>query len=412
MVDVIKRLGGNLQADAKGLLLGLIFAQVLANLAYHEYHEFIEGTHLHFVVNDIVMNIFFLAVEIELYWDIFVKGGALNPVKKAILPLFGTFGGVVMPITFFCIGWLIFDIPFSGWAIGTATDIAFSVVILSMIFVKNHPGEKFLKVLAIADDLVGIAFIAIFYSEGSISAKLWVLLSVATMIGAIFLKKKTSVRKWYWYVPLFIVSWVGLYLAGVHPALATFLPVIGMPHPTTDPDPNDDFHVERSAHGKSTQSQLLRLTEFPMPAVLFLFGFVNGGVKIFSEESWSSLTLVVFVSLAYGKAVGVPLWTWIGMKLTGLNLNDGLTMRHVCVVGATAGIGLTVALFVAGEAFPSESPELASASVAALLSLPAGTVLVIGLAKRVWKLPFHAITAASSEEEQGKQRTIDEVSIA
>lgn len=397
MKDVVKKFGGELPLDAKCLFGGILVALLGANIFEHQYHDLVESLHLHFVVNDLLMGLFFLVVAIEIRLDT-LPGGLLNPVRKALLPLMGTLGGVIMPSTVFAIGavWIISE-TVKGSAIPTATDIAVSVVVMRTIFARHHPAEIFLKVLAIADDIIGILIIAIAFPEGSLESKAWLVLPAVTMVVVFGLHRWSSLRDWYWYLPFAAVSWIGFHEAHMHAALSLVPLAFVAPHPFTDVDRYDDFELIRHGQGRDALSQILDLSRYPIPVILFLFGLTNVGIVI-NGEAFGAVTWLVLISLVVGKPLGIVVFTWLGTAVLGVKLSDGMSFKHVFVVGQCAGIGLTVALFVSTVVYPTGSEQLAQASIGALLSFPVSGI-ISRMAAIYWKLPFRIPHEETAKQE-------------
>lgn len=397
MASTIMKFGGELSLEAKCLFGSIFLALLGANLLGSTHHNIVEELHLHFLVNDVAMAMFFLVVAIEVRLDL-LPGGLLNPVKKAIVPLAATIGGVIGPSTVFAVAAVIFiNETMKGAAIPTATDIAVSVVVLRTIFAPHHPAETFLKVLAIADDVLGIVIIAVAFPEGSLVSKLWLVLPAVSVVVVYGLHRWSNIRNWYWYVPFALLSWVGFHEAHVHAALALVPLAFVAPHPLTDVDTFDDFELPIHGSGKDALSQMLDGTRYIIPAILFLFGFTNLGIRI-DGESFGWVTFWVLIALVVGKPVGILASTWLITRFKGVDLDPRIGFKHVYVLGQTAGIGLTVALFVSTVVYNPAQPQLAQASVGALLSFPVSAVLSI-TASRMWKLP-RRIEASVYEEEE------------
>ena len=184
------------------LLAGATVALVWANIDEHSYHEILEytlwvnsyvgalhGEHreltIHFLINDIGMALFFAIAGKEVWEAVALKNGSLRG-RPAITPLIATAGGMIGPAGFYLLGaWMLgkFGALANGWAIPTATDIAFSYLIGRVVFGARHPAVLFLLLLAIADDAAGLAIIAIFYPQGALQPE-WLLLSLGAAVGA------------------------------------------------------------------------------------------------------------------------------------------------------------------------------------------------------------------------------------
>lgn len=332
---------------------------------------------VHFVINDILMALFFAMAGKEVFESTF-PGGALHNPKKAATPLMATLGGVMGPVGVFVLGAYLFgywgegavngDLS-HGWAIPTATDIAFSALIARFIFGARHPAVPFLLLLAIADDAIGLVIIAVFYTKGEV-LPLWLLLSLGSWAFAFFVLNKTLKVKSLWpYLLLFIGSWAGFGLAGVHTSLG-FIPIIlAMPHAT------EDAGLFSSDEHSKTDTLNVFGAKFHIPVefVLFLFAFSNAGVA-FSTVGFA--TGLVLASLIVGKVVGIFIFGGFAAKILNFGLPEGMTYKDLAILGVTAGIGFTVALFVASNAYP-EGVVQDAAKMGALLSLLAGAIAVL-----------------------------------
>ncbi|RAP32110.1 sodium:proton antiporter [Candidatus Marinamargulisbacteria bacterium SCGC AG-414-C22] len=339
-----------------GVFVALLFANVFPH-TYHDivHHEFIHGAYwstLHFFVNDIFMVFFFGIATVEIV-ESFLKGGALNPIKKAINPLFATVGGVVIPVlVFFLLTnlWGVTDLN-RGWGIPTATDIALAWLAAKLIFGASHPAINFLLLLAIVDDAIGLGIIAIFYGDPSHPANPVQLLFVAGAMLLGFIMRKRGVQSW----PLYIfgpglLSWYGLYSAHLHPALALVFVVPFLPSGDHD---DHEYHEHSSDKEETSHSHdnplvnYLHSTSLFVDFGLFFFAFANAGVQF---SSMGTITWVIFASLIVGKTIGIFGLSYLG-KLLGFPLPNGMGLKELLITGMIAGIGLTVALFVAGVAY-------------------------------------------------------------
>lgn len=336
------------------LIAGVVIAVLWANVSQHTYDAFVytpiigDKITFHWFVNDIFMVFFFAIAGVEIVNSL-SKGGALNPVKKAVTPLMATFGGVLGPIGMFFILNLIIGEPIfvKGWGICTATDIALAWLVARIVFGKNHPAVKFLLLLAVVDDGIGLAIIAIFYPDPYYPVQPIFLLLVALAMGIAFIMNKKGVHKYAPYIILpGIISWIGMYMSHLHPALSLIFVIPFLPK-------TGKIVHDYSAHSLSDAvgvSTLAKLEHHFAPIVdfgLFMFGLANAGV---SFAGVNNLTWIIFISLVVGKTVGISLFTYVATLLT-FKLPDGMTARDVITAGVIAGMGLTVALFVADVAF-------------------------------------------------------------
>jgi len=296
------------------LIIGALTALIWANLEPNSYHALVhyvliddfligeatmEGGRiqrtltLHFLVNDVLMAFFFAIAAKEVWEAVILEEGSLRG-RKALTPLIATLGGMVGPIAVYlglAAAMGLFETVFRGWAIPTATDIAFSYLVGRMIFGAGHPAIRFLLLLAIADDALGLIILAVFYPTGAL-APAWLLLSFGAAIavyvlfnwlpvhldrGNILQPTATWVRKRlsFWpYLVAGVLSWFGFQEAGIHPALG-LLPIV-----PTIPHADRAFGVFAEAEQYLTDllNQIEHKLKVPVEIVLFFFGLLNAGV--------------------------------------------------------------------------------------------------------------------------------------
>ncbi|WP_224960218.1 Na+/H+ antiporter NhaA [Geomonas subterranea] len=349
------------------LAAGVIAALVWANLAPGQYHHFLHdpllaGLSIHFVTNDLFMAFFFGIAAVEITQSC-LPGGDLHPLRRAVNPLLATVGGILGPVVLYLLLNAAFGTPAlnRGWGIPTATDIALAWLAARFIFGKGHPAISFLLLLAIADDAVGLVIIALFYGDPLAPVQPQWLLLCGAALALCYLLRRCRVNN-YWPYLIFggALSWLGLHEAHLHPALALALVVPFLPHPPVekrhmfDIDPDDLTPLSRFEHD----------WKLFVDIGLFVFGLVNAGVAL---GSVGPATWLVLASLICGKMIGIVLFGLMGSKL-GFPLPIGVGLRELFATGLVAGIGFTVALFVAGEAFPG-SEAGSSAKMGAMLSL-------------------------------------------
>ena len=303
---------------------------------------------LHFLINDIFMVLFFGIAAKEIA-ESCLPGGALNPVSKAVNPLMGTLGGVLGPVgVYLLLNSMIGDAKWvNGWGIPTATDIALAWLIARIVFGTGHPAISFLLLLAVADDGIGLMIIAFKYPT---APPVWVnaLWVIPGMLVAFGLRMK-KVQAWSPYILIGgALSWWGLYSAHLHPALALVPIVPFLPGPAYD---EGLFQDDTSTKETDTLNRFEHDLKPYVDYGLFFFAFANAGVQF---ASMSNLTWIVLLSLLVGKTVGITFFSWAA-TLVGFPLPDGMKMKHLLVAGVIAGLGLTVALFVAQQAFPGDS---------------------------------------------------------
>lgn len=383
---------GFIQEYSLPLIAGAFVALWAANSAGDWYHHVVHGAlidghllghelSLHFLVNDLFMVLFFGIAAKEIT-DAILPGGSLNPPSKAINPLLATLGGVVGPIGVF----LLLTKQFygdaanylevaNGWGVPTATDIALAWLVARMVFGAKHPAVNFLLLLAVADDAIGLGIIAVFYPDPAYPvAPVMLLFTAAGMIAALVMR----LRKLQSWVPYVLIggglSWYGLITAHLHPALALvfivpFLPA-DQPQMGLIAEEQDLPGVD-PAHRNTPLERFEHFFKTPVDYGLFFFAFANAGVEF---ANIGALTWIILASLVVGKTVGVCLLSGLGAKL-GFALPDGMTFKDLAVAGLVASLGLTVALFVSGEAYTDAALQ-GEAKMGALFS---GIVFVVAL---------------------------------
>jgi NhaA family Na+:H+ antiporter len=354
------------------MVFGAIVALVWSNVDYDSYHHTTEP--LHFPVNDIAMAFFFGLAMKEII-EATAPGGALHSMRRAALPVVAAVGGMIGPALLyaaqaFAIGRS--DI-LRGWAIPCATDIAFSYIVIRLIFRPTHPAVPFLLLLAIADDALGLVLLAVFYPSAEVRPVAFAVLVGLACAVAWWLRTRHTRSFWPYVIVGGAVSWAGFYIGGLHPALA-LVPVLPfVPHAARDPG----LYVDGATHDPLTAFEHWWST--PVEFVLFFFALANAGVPI---NGAGSVTWIVVASLLLGKPIGIGVATWVAER-AGLRRAHGLGWRELVVVGIAAGIGFTVALFFATAAFDvgktqDEAKLGAMLSVsAALLALAAARILSI-----------------------------------
>lgn len=326
---------------------------------------------MHFLINDIFMVIFFGIAAKEIT-ESCLPGGALNPPSKAVNPLLGTIGGVLGPVaTYFLLNGVMGQEAWhNGWGIPTATDIALAWLVARLVFGVGHPAIAFLLLLAVADDGIGLAIIAIFYPDPLHPTEwlntLWILPGMAVAYGL----RRKNVQNWWPYILIGGgLSWWGLFSAHLHPALALVPIVPLLPGPKYD---EGLFRDDVTTHEDDPLNKFEHDSKLFVDFGLFFFAFANAGVPF---SNVNNLTWIVFLSLLVGKTLGITFFSYVG-KLLGFPLPTGMNVRHLIVAGVVAGLGLTVALFVAGQAFKIDIDSQGAAKMGALFS---GGIAIIAL---------------------------------
>lgn len=364
------------------LIAGVLVALCWANLAPEGYHHFIHAPVLgslsfHFITNDLFMVFFFGIAAVEITQSC-LPGGDLNPPRKAVNPLLATLGGVIGPVAAYLGLNAVIGTPelARGWGIPTATDIALAWLVARLIFGAGHPAISFLLLLAIADDAIGLVIIAIFYPDPTVPADpRWLFLVACGMVVAWWLRSAKVKNYWPYLIAGGGLSWAGLFLAHLHPALALVPVVPFLPHAR-----KEEKHLfEQDPADRSTLATFEHEWKIVVDFGLFMFGLANAGVEF---SGIGAATWLVLFALVIGKTGGITLMGLIGERI-GFPLPKGMGWRELAVAGMVAGIGFTVALFVAGEAFTDPLTQ-GAAKMGAMLSI--GAALLAAVTARLLKV--------------------------
>ena len=333
------------------LLIAAIIALVISNSIFSELYfstleqylfiginDFGLKLSVHHWINDLLMAVFFFFVTLEIKRE-FIQG-ELSNLKKALLPIIGAVGGMVVPALVYV------SINFgntetlNGWAIPSATDIAFSLGILSLLGSRVPISLKiFLTALAIIDDLGAILIIAFFYS-GDLSITYLSLILISYIL--LLVLNKLGVKKFIPYLIIGALMWFFTYKSGIHATIAGVLLASTIPHRVK----NKDF------------SLLIKLEHAISPYVAFLimpiFAFANAGVSL-AGLSLSSLLepvpLGILLGLFIGKQVGVMVSSYLAVKLGAAQMPDNSSWLSLYGVSILTGVGFTMSLFVGNLAF-------------------------------------------------------------
>lgn len=312
------------------------------------------------VINYGLMTIFFFVVGLEIKREL--VAGHLSSVKKAAMPFLAAVGGMAVPAGLYLLiagG----EAP-EGWAVPVATDIALAVGLLAMMGPSVTLSlRSFLLALAVIDDIGAILIIAVVYSTGITFS--WLTAALATII-VIFLLGKTSVTSFIIYILLGLLLWYSLYRTGVHPTLAGVILGLLAPHrvmPDADFEDSDDGSV---SYVEYLEAKLHPYSSF---AIVPLFAFANTGVVITSESiadaATSAIAWGIFIGLVIGKPLGVVVASYAASKAKVADLPEGAQLSKIIATGSAAGIGFTVALFIADLAF--DDPVLQNIAVVAVI---------------------------------------------
>lgn len=313
---------------------------------------------LHFVVNDILMTVFFLVVGMEIRRE--MHAGALADVRVALLPLAAAAGGVAVPALIY-LALAREPVLSGGWAVPTATDIAFAVGVLALLG-KSVPiaVRIFLLALAVIDDVAAVLIIALLYSDG-IDPRGLLICGVALVMIAGMRRMRIGSASAYM-VPGALL-WAGMLVGGIHPTLAGV--VLGLLTPVRPLDPASD-----------EVAPVTRIQDLLHPWVAFvimpLFALANAGVSfggVSLDGVSGTLVIAVAAALVFGKPLGIFLGSWIAVRLRWSQLPASMTWSGVWLVGCLGGIGFTMSIFIAMLAF--EDAQLLNAAKVGVLGASA-----------------------------------------
>ena len=319
---------------------------------------------VHFWINEILMTIFFLAVGMEIRREI--QDGALAGLRQAALPLAAALGGAIAPALIYLS--MNGEMPLrAGWAVPTATDIAFALGVLALVG-RSVPGEVriLLLALAIIDDIVAVLIIAAFYSDGLDPAGLPL---VAAGVLAVLGMQRLGIASAWAYLPAGALVWLGMVKVGAHPALAGVL--LGLLTPAAAPAGGGEAPAAR------VQRKLHPWVTF---GILPAFALANAGVAVGTIDlalpGARPVLLGVLVALVAGKPLGIAAATWLVVRLGWCRLPPAVGWREITLVGLLAGIGFTMSIFVAMLAF-ADANLLGAAKLGVLLG--SLTAAILGL---------------------------------
>ncbi|MFT3889101.1 MAG: Na+/H+ antiporter NhaA [Arachnia sp.] len=365
------------------LLVAAALALAWANSPWRESYTALSGftvgpeaLHLHLPLAtwaaDGLLAVFFFVVGVELKHEL--VAGSLSRPKEAAVPVLAAVGGMALPALLYSGIILALDPgAISGWAIPTATDIAFALAVLA-IFGRGLPRalRTFLLTLAVVDDLLAIIVIAAFYTSGLQLLSLGAAL-VAVALFAVAARARRT--RWWLLLPLAAVAWGFMHASGVHATIAGVLCGLSV--------------AARPLHGEQ-ETRTHRFEGLWRPAssgiALPVFAFFSAGVTVVGAEGSSSsvaqpVVLAVIVALVVGKLVGVLGTTALVTRLTPLRLPDAIGLRDLLPVGFLTGIGFTVALLIAGLSFP-DGTHTSGAKIAVLMA--SALAAVLGAATLRW----------------------------
>ncbi|WP_454046235.1 Na+/H+ antiporter NhaA [Chryseobacterium sp. Marseille-Q8038] len=360
-----KKFFNNSQSSGIILIFCVLISLLIANSSAAEnFQHFLDkevGTHLFGLeypisiwINDGLMAVFFLLVGLEIKREL--VEGELSSFKNASLPIFAAVGGMLIPAVIYSIFNTGTEYS-NGWGIPMATDIAFSLAIISMLGKKIPNSIKiFLAALAIVDDLGAILVIAVFYTDQIH----WIYLLLSFGVTALlFILNFLKVTKTIFYIIPGLFLWYFLHHSGIHATIAGVLLAFSIP--------TNASNVEISPLEKLEHQLHIPVSFLIMP----IFALTNTNITFSSEMVagvTSTLGLGIICGLVLGKLIGINLFSWIAIKLKLSSLPQNSNWLQMIGVGLLAGIGFTMSIFIALLSFKGEIPIQDEAKFAILIA--------------------------------------------
>ncbi|NWF27123.1 Na+/H+ antiporter NhaA [Streptomyces sp. PKU-EA00015] len=388
-----------LRAETVGgvlLLLAAVVALIWANTPLGESYASVRDFHVgpaslgldlsvqHWAA-DGLLAVFFFVAGIELKRELVV--GELRDPKAAALPVVAALCGMIMPALVYLTVTTLGDGSTAGWAVPTATDIAFALAVLAVIGTSLPSALRaFLLTLAVVDDLFAILIIAIFFTND---------LNFAALGGAFaglalfWLLLRTGVRGWYVYVPLALVIWGLMYNSGVHATIAGV--AMGLMLRCSRREGEEQSPGEHIEHLVRPLSAGIAVPLF----ALFSAGVIVTG-KSLGDVFTRPETLGVVLGLVVGKALGIFGGTWLAARFTRAELNEDLRWPDVFALASLAGIGFTVSLLIGELAFTGDATLTDEVKAAVLI----GSLIAALLSGILLKLRVRTYQALAAEEER------------
>jgi NhaA family Na+:H+ antiporter len=381
---------------------------------------------LHFWINDGLMTVFFFVVGLEIRRE--MHRGELSELRRALLPVVAALGGMLVPAAIY-FGFNRGLPSANGWGVPMATDIAFAVGVLAILGKRVPPALRILLLaLAVIDDVGAIVVIAIFYS----SSLSWVGFTVGLAgLGGVFALQKLGARSPWLYLAPGMLVWAGAYAAGIHPTIAGV--ILGLLTPVrvwfgtaafaAVAERKIDSLRDRDASEHDVLSKLDDIDRARREAVspldrlqhalhvwvafviMPLFALANAGVTLGQatlDGAGRPVLVGVVLGLVVGKPIGVIGLPWLASRVGLVRLPKGVGWRHVAVVGLCAGIGFTMALFIAGLAF-GDSAVMPAAKLAILGASAIAGVAAIIVGRLVMR--GEVVDGAARDEHEAEQST-------
>lgn len=362
------------------LLIAAIAALIWANTLPHSYETV---SHYHFGpaalgldlsvehwAADGLLAVFFFVAGIELKREL--VAGDLRDPKAAVLPVVAAVCGMAVPAVVYVLTNVVGGGSLEGWAVPTATDIAFALAVLAVIGTSLPSALRaFLLTLAVVDDLFAILIIAVFFTD---SINLAALGGAVVGLGVFWLLLRKGVRGWYVYVPLALVIWALMYNSGIHATIAgVAMGLMLRCHPLEGEEHSPGEHIEHLVRPVSAGLAV------PLFALFSAGVSISGGAvhDVFTRPE----TLGVVLGLVVGKAVGIFGGTWLTARFTRASLSDDLEWADVAAVATLAGIGFTVSLLIGELAFEGNTSLTDETKAAVLIGSFIAAVLATALLK-------------------------------
>lgn len=345
------------------LVVATLLALLIANTPLYDiYEKILYGYKLfgvldvHGIINDFLMAFFFLVVGCEIKREFIL--GNLSNFKAALFPIVAAIGGMVMPALIYFLVNINSDFKV-GTGIPISTDIAFAIGIYSIL--KSRMNEKlkiFLLTLAVVDDLMSIVVIGVFYSSHIRIGALIIAIAISVLLFFIdrFNKNNSLIP----YMVLGLVLWAVVYYSGVHATISGVILAFSIPI--------SENHKEKVDLNERIKEKLEPYVNY---AILPLFAFSNTGIPLnieFNLKVTYPLVIGIVAGLVIGKPLGIMLFSYIGEKIGILSRPKGVSWMDVLAVATLAGIGFTMAIFVAEIAFKQFDLELEMAKISILLA--------------------------------------------
>ncbi|GAA1238591.1 Na+/H+ antiporter NhaA [Janibacter melonis] len=386
------------RSDAFGgslLLVATLLALLMANTAAVDLYESVRDTtvgpaalHLDLTIGqwaaDGLLAIFFFVVGLELKEEL--VAGSLRDPRRAAMPIAAAVGGVVVPAVIYIAITRSSEGALQGWAIPTATDIAFAVAVLAVVGRFLPPALRiFLLTLAIVDDLIAITIIAVAYTQGLHLQ--WLLLALVPLALFAVLTQR-GVRTWWLLLPLGVATWALVHASGIHATVAGVL--LGFTVPAiastrarvqTGTEDGEPVYDSLTAHLADQWGVFSTLVAVPVFA-FFAAGVTVGGVEGLRSALGDPITLGIIVGLVVGKPIGIVGTSLLLSRLPSFGLDPSLRWGDLVGAGFIAGVGFTVSLLVGELAFGASSVADEHVKIGVLLgsftaAIIGGTILSI-----------------------------------